>query len=83
MGGEGREGEGEGESKTKKMQSFFFVVSVSFVLWVWGEFFFLPPCCWELVLMFDTCTAGIPLSPTHVWPVCGVALKVHEHRVWW
>ena len=22
------------------------------------------PCCWELVLMFDTCTAGIPLSPT-------------------
>ena len=20
--------------------------------------------CWELVLMFDTCTAGIPLSPT-------------------
>ena len=29
------------------------------------------------------CTAGIPLSPTHVWPVCGVVLKVHEDRVWW
>ena len=26
------------------------------------------PCCWELILMFDTCPAGIPLSPTHVWP---------------
>ena len=22
------------------------------------------PCCWELVLMFDTCTAGSPLSQT-------------------
>ena len=24
----------------------------------------VPSCCWGLVLMFDTCTAGIPQSPT-------------------
>ena len=24
------------------------------------------PCCWELILTFDTCTAGIPLSSTLV-----------------
>ena len=32
---------GEGENK-KKCSLFFFVVSVSFVLWVRGEFFFAP-----------------------------------------
>ena len=46
------------------------------------KWFTSAPCFWELVLI-DTCTAGIPLSPTHVWPVCGVVLQVHEDRVWW
>ena len=39
------------------------------------------PCCWELILMFDTLHSRHSSESNAGWPACGVVPKVHEDRV--
>ena len=39
------------------------------------------PCCWVLILMFDTLHSRHSSESNAVWPACGVVPKVHEDRV--